>query len=182
MRELSELVEIFEKYFDTENTVGEPFIDNIWIRSNKFYVFLGEEMQMGKTYGMFSKKYYMTVELTKDKGIQAVLDKVSKVIDAFREKQGLEVVKYEFWLPHCTVNGINVETKLIAESFGVSRELAVDYLIHYNEIFSKIYDEKKAVYFGLPLLSSYEEAENYILRDNTKEYLKGLKKLNKLLK
>ena len=182
MRELSELVEIFEKYFNTVNTVGEPFIDNIWIRSNKFYVFFADEVQMGKTYGMFSKKYYMTVELTKDKGVQTVLDKVSRVVDAFREQQGLEVTKYEFWLPHCTVNGMNVNTKLIAESFGVSRELAVDYLIHYDEIFSKIYDEKKGVYFGLPLLSSYEEAENYILRDNTKEYLKGLKKLNKLLK
>ena len=182
MRELSELLEIFKNYYHSENVVGEQFIDSIWIRSNKFYVFFGEERQMGKTYAMFSKKYCMTVELTKDKSVQSILDKVSEVVDAYRNFMGIEVSKYEFWLPHCTVNGMNVKTKLIAESFGISRELAVDYLIHYDEIFSKIYDEKKAVYFGLPLFSSYEEAENYILRDNTRAYLKGLKKLNKLLK
>lgn len=181
MRELSELLEIFENYFYSENVVGEQFIDSIWIRSNKFYVFFGEEAQMGKTYAMVSKKYCMTVELTKDKGVQSILDKVSEVIDAFRDNIDAEVSKYEFWLPHCTVNGVTVNTKLIAESFGISRELALDYLVHYDEVFSQIYNEKKGVYFGLPLLGSYDEAENYKLRDNTREYLKGLKKLNKIL-
>ena len=75
-----------------------------------------------------------------------------------------------------------METKLFAESYGISSELALDYLIQYDDIFSKIYDKNKGKYMGLPLLESYEEAEKYILRDNTKEYLKGLKKLNKLLK
>ena len=33
-------VEKFRTYFETENSVGELFLDNIWIRSNKHYVFL----------------------------------------------------------------------------------------------------------------------------------------------
>ena len=76
----------------------------------------------------------------------------------------------------------SLDTKLIAESYGISSELALDYLIQYDDIFSKIYDRKKKTYFGLPLLSTYEEAENYILRDNTRLYLRDLKRLNKLLK
>ena len=175
-------VEKFRTYFESENSVGELFLDNIWIRSNKHYVFFGEEQKLGKTYALFSKKFYMTVELSKDKAIQDILDKIAEVIDIFRSQEELVVSRYEFWLPHCTVNGHMVETKLIAESYGVSRELALEYMLTYDDIFSKIYDKNKCSYLGLPLLSSYEEAEKHILRDNTKAYLKGLKKLNNILK
>lgn len=175
-------VEKFRTYFENENGVGELFLDNIWIRSNKHYVFFGEEQKLGKTYALFSKKFYMTVELSKDKSIKDVLDKIAEIIDVFRSQEGLDVSRYEFWLPHCIVNGHNVDTKLVAESFGVNRELALEYMLAYDDIFSKIYDKNKGKYMGLPLLDSYEAAEKYILRDNTKEYLKGLKKLNKLLK
>lgn len=182
MKDIDELEGILCKYFDTSDTVGEHFIDNIWIRSNSFYVFFGEERAVGKTYAMLSKKYYLTIELEKDVEIKRSLDRISKVIDIFRSGRGVNINKYQFWLPHCLVNGTLVETKLIAESFGITRELSLDYLMHYNDIFSKIYDIKKNNYLGLPLLETYEEAEKYKLRDNTKDYLKGLKKLSKLLK
>ena len=182
MSDMIDLISKFEKYLNTNDTTGEHFTNNIWIRSNNYYVFFGEEMKMGKTYVMFSKKYLMTIELTKDKGLELTLDRIADVIDIVREKMGVQVEKYQFWLPHCTVNGITVDTKLIAESYGVSSELALDYLIQYDDIFSKIYDKKRGLYFGLPLLSSYDEAENYILRDNTRLYLRDFKRLNKLLK
>lgn len=182
MRELVDLVEIFEKYLDINDTNGEVFLENIWIRSNNYYIFFGEEKRMGKTYAMFSKKYLMTIELTQDKSLKDTMDKIAEVIDVVRDAMEVEVTKYQFWLPHCTVNGITVDTKLIAESYGVSYDLALDYLIQYDDIFSKIYDRKKGLYFGLPLLPTYEEAENYILRDNTRLYLRDLKRLNKLLK
>ena len=175
-------VEILKKYFENENKQGELFIDNVWIRSNKHYVFFGEENPLGKTFALFSKKFYMTVELSKDKNVSLVLDRIAEVIDIFRSQQGLSISKYEFWLPHCIVNGNIVGTKLIAESYGVTRELALEYLITYDDIFSKIFDSNKYKYFGLPLLCSFEEAEKYTLSDNTRAYLKGLKKLNKLLK
>ncbi len=182
MIEKENLVDIFEKYLETNNNVGEPFLGDIWIRSNKYYVFFGEDIRMGKTYAMFSKKYYMTVELTKQKEMKGFLDDLSEIVDKIRQKRDLEIHKYQFWMPSCLVNGTVVGTKLIAESYGVSRELALEYLIQYDDIFSKLFDRKKGLYFGLPLLSSYDETEKYILRDNTKEYLRGLRKLNKLLK
>ena len=54
MIEKENLVDIFEKYLETNNNVGEPFLGDIWIRSNKYYVFFGEDIRMGKTYAMFS--------------------------------------------------------------------------------------------------------------------------------
>ena len=91
------------------------------------------------------------------------------------------VSKYEFWLPHCLVNRNIVEHKLIAESYGISRDLALDYIIHYDNVFSELFDKRTETYFGLPLLSSYTECLDYPLKDNTKSYLKGLKKLNNIL-
>ena len=172
-------VEKFRTYFESENGVGELFLDNIWIRSNKHYVFFGEEQKLGKTYALFSKKFYMTVELSKDKAIKDVLDKIAEVIDIFRSQEDLVVSRYEFWLPHCQVNGHRVETQFIAESYGVSPELALDYLVQYDEVFNAVYDKKKKEYFGLPLFLSREEAENYSFKENTKKYLKGLKIVDK---
>ena len=128
---------------------------------------------------MFSKKYYLTIELTKDKKLLSSLDEFAKIVDLFREENGLEVEKYEFWLPHCQVNGHRVETQFIAESYGVSPELALDYLVQYDEVFNAVYDKKKKEYFGLPLFLSREEAENYSFKENTKKYLKGLKIVDK---
>lgn len=182
MKDLDDLIEIFKYYLDNENNVGELFLDDIWIRSNKYYVFFGEEERMGKTFAMFSKKYLLTIELTKDKMVLESLNRISKVIEIVRESLGYKIEKFQFWLPHCLVNNILVDTKLIAESYGIDRDLALDYLIHYDTVFSKLYNIKMNSYFGLPLFSSYEEAENFKLRDNTKDYLKGLKKLNKILK
>ena len=182
MTNMLSLIDKFEKYLESADATGEPFLEDIWIRSNKYYIFFGESAKMGKTYAMFSKKYMMTIELTKDKSLQGIMNKISVVSDAVREKMGMKIEKYQFWLPHCIVNGITVETKLIAESYGISSELALDYLIQYDDIFSKIYDRKKKTYFGLPLLATHAEAENYILRDNTRVYLRDLKRLNKLLK
>lgn len=182
---MNEFVAKIDKYFNSVDLVGEPFlIDNtvkIWIRANKFYVYFGEENKLGKTFALFSKKYYMTVELSKDLKIKDALDKIAEYIDLFREEKGVEIEKYQFWLPHCLVNNIEVETKLIAESYGINRDLALDYLIHYDKVFGRLYDEKRRQYFGLPLLCSYEEAEKYNIRDNTKSYLKGLKQLKKLV-
>ena len=45
-------LEKFKKYLAISNSIGEVFLDNIWIRSNNFYVFFGEENQLGKTYAM----------------------------------------------------------------------------------------------------------------------------------
>lgn len=175
-------LEKFKKYLAISNSIGEVFLDNIWIRSNNFYVFFGEENQLGKTYAMFSKKYLMTIELSKDKVYQKELDIIADVVDLYREQNNLVVSKYEFWLPHCLVNGNIVEHKLIAESYGISRDLALDYIIHYDNIFSELFDKSTKTYFGLPLLSSYDECLDYPLKDNTKRYLKGLKKLNNILK
>ena len=123
-----------------------------------------------------------SVELSKDKVYQKELDIIADVIDLYREQNNLVVSKYEFWLPHCLVNGNIVEHKLIAESYGISRDLALDYIIHYDNIFSELFDKSTKTYFGLPLLSSYDECLDYPLKDNTKRYLKGLKKLNNILK
>ena len=71
-----------------------------------------------------------------------------------------------------------MDTKLIAESYGVSSELALEYLEQYDAVFSKLYNNRKKTYFGLPLFLTYEEAENYELKDNTKEYIKGLKAIS----
>ena len=95
-----DLIGKFEKYLDTDNTIGEHFIDNIWIRSNKYYIFFGEENKMGKTYAMFSKKYLMTIELTKDKGLELTMDRIAEVVDIVREKKGVKIEKHQFWLPH----------------------------------------------------------------------------------
>ena len=75
-------VEILKKYFENENKQGELFIDNVWIRSNKHYVFFGEENPLGKTFALFSKKFYMTVELSKDKNVSLVLDRIAEVTTA----------------------------------------------------------------------------------------------------
>ena len=176
---MNDLNDIFVRYFNTINLKGEPFIDGIWIKSNKFYVFFAEESKVGKTFALVSKKYYLTIELTKDKNIRKSLDKISKIVDEFRSSQGLEVKKYQFWMPHCLVNNQTVDTKLIAESYGVSSELALEYLEQYDAVFSKLYNNRKKTYFGLPLFLTYEEAENYELKDNTKEYIKGLKVVKK---
>lgn len=175
------LDEIFIKYFNSINLKGERFLDDIWIKSNKYYVFFADELRMGKTYAMVSKKYYLTIEFTKDKKIQEKLAKIAKIVDNFREMNDLHIKKYQFWLPHCLVNNIVVDTKLIAEAYGVNRDLALSYIIEYDDVFRRLYNSNKAVYFGLPLFDSYEEADNYILKDNTKEYLKGLKVLNKII-
>ena len=82
-------------------------------------------------------------------------------------------------MPHCLVNNQTVDTKLIAESYGVSSELALEYLEQYDAVFSKLYNNRKKTYFGLPLFLTYEDAENYELKDNTKEYIKGLKVIKK---
>ena len=76
-------LEKFKKYLTISNNIGEVFLDNIWIRSNNFYVFFGEENQYGKTYAMFSKKYLMTIELSKEKGFQKELDIIADVIDLY---------------------------------------------------------------------------------------------------
>ena len=43
------------------------------------------------------------------------------IIDMYRKENGLAIEKFEFWLPHCIVNGNKVDVKLVAESFGISR-------------------------------------------------------------
>ncbi len=178
---MNELLNLFEKYINEVDLVGQKFYDNIWIRSNKFYVYFGEENKVGKTYALFSKKYFLTIELSKELTLQNKFDKIAEVIDLYREKNGLKVEKYQFWLPHCLVNNNLVETKLIAESYGVKRELALEYLIQYDDVFRRLFDKNRRQYMGLPLLDTYEEAENYNLTDNTKKYLKGLRLLNKLI-
>lgn len=178
---MNDLIKIFERYVNQIDLKGQNFFENIWIRSNKFYVSFGEENKLGKTYALFSKRYYLTIELSKEAKIQDKLGRIAEVIDLYRENKGLKVEKYQFWLPHCLVNDNLVETKLIAESYGVNRELALEYLIQYDEVFGRLFDKNRRLYFGLPLLDTYEEAENYILTDNTKKYLKGLRLLNKLV-
>lgn len=177
-----QLIDIFEKYYENSNQVGEPFVKSIWIRSNNFYIFFGEKERFGKTYAMFSKKYFITVELTKDKKHSKILDEIAKVIDEFRSKNNLVVEKYSFWLPHCLVNGNTVNTQLVAESFGVSRNLALEYLKHYDKVFEQIYNSIDNTYFGLPLFDTYEKAEEYQLSDNTEKYLRGLSDLNSIIK
>lgn len=172
-------LEIFKKYFYSVDLKGEPFLERMWIKSNKHYVFLVDGLTGDKTYVMFSKKYFMTIELTKQVKLQNDLDMFSDIVDEFRSELDLEVVKYEFWLPHCLVNGVNVKTQFVAESYGVSRELALDYLCKYDEVFSMLYDMKKGLYMGLPLFSSYADAESYKLKDNSKKYIKGLKIVEK---
>lgn len=174
-------LEKFKYYLNYSDSKGEWINNQIWIRSNEFYVFFGEENQFGKTYAMFSKKYFMTIELVNSEKYQDFLDFIADLVNLYREQMGLKVEKYEFWLPHCIVNGITVESKLIAESYGVSRELALEYMAQYDKAFKVLYDKKKKSYFGLPLLSSYEECETYPLKDNSKKYLQGLKTLKKII-
>lgn len=178
---MNEFVSKIDKYFNSVDLVGESFLEDVWIRSNKHYIYFGEKNKLGKTYALFSKKYYMTVELSKDVRIKEILDRIAEYIDIFREEKGIKIKKYQFWLPHCLVNNIEVETKLIAESYGATRELALDYLIHYDNVFGRLYDEKRRQYFGLPLLESYDDAEKFKIRDNTKCYLKGLRHLQKIV-
>ncbi len=172
-------LEKFKKYYENVDLKGEFFLDRFWIKSNKHYIFIVDGFTQDKTYAMFSKKYYLTIELTKDKKLLSSLDEFAKIVDLFREENDLEVEKFEFWLPHCQVNGHRVETQFIAESYGVSPELALDYLVQYDEVFNAVYDKKKKEYFGLPLFLSREEAENYSFKENTKKYLKGLKIVDK---
>lgn len=182
LNDIEQKVEVFEKYFETVNFKGECFFDSIWIRSNKFYVFLGEKDRYGKTFAMFSKKYFLTIELTQNEKYNKVLDFIGEITDKFRTNRYLVVEKYSFWLPHCLVNNNEVKAQLVAESFGVSRELALDYLIHYDKVFQKVYDKRYELYLGLPLLDSFESAKEYPLQDNTKGYLDGLKKLNRVVR
>jgi hypothetical protein len=176
---MEEKLEIFKKYLKNNNKNGEHFIDDIWIRSNKHYIFFGEENKVGKTFALFSKKYLMTVELSKDVKVRLVLDKIAEIIDMYRKENGLAIEKFEFWLPHCIVNGNKVDVKLVAESFGISRDLALDYMVQYDEVFSEVY--RKGKYFGLPLFESYDKAVNYPLKDNSREYIKGLRKVQKIM-
>lgn len=172
-----QLLDTFEKYFYSENAVGEEFVNGFWIKSNKYYVFFGKD---GKTYSLVSKKYYMTVELSKMESVIETLDIIGVIVEEFRKKNDLELKEYEFWLPGCLVNGNKVETHFLARCYGVSKDLALDYLIQYDDIFRGLYDKKTGHYFGLPIFTDYDEAKNYIIRDNTKKYLKGLKTLKKL--
>lgn len=172
-------LEVFEQYFNTENLVGEFFLDRFWIKSNKFYVFLVDGFTQDKAYVMFSKKYYLTIELTRNKKFEKGLQDFAEIVDIFRQNNDLKVEKYEFWLPHCLVNNQIVKTQFIAEAYGVSRELALDYLIQYDKTFSAIYNKEKQEYLGLPLFKNFEDAEDYPLKDNTKKYLKGLKILER---
>lgn len=175
-------LEIFKKYFNCVDLVGQPFLNRMWIKSNKHYVFLIDGLTQDKTYVMFSKKYYMTIELTKNKKFEEDLNSFAEIVDLFREEEGLSVEKYEFWLPHCMVNGHTVETQFIAEAYGVSEKLVIDYMCKYDEVFNALYDSKKGLYMGLPLFSCREEAEKYTFKDNTKKYLKGLKLVEKYKK
>lgn len=173
-------LDIFKKYFYNIDLDGEFFLDRFWIKSNKHYIFILDGVLKDKTYIMFSKKYYLTIELTKKKELNKYLDEFSNIVIDFRNELGLEVQKYEYWLPHCLVNGNKVNTQYIACSYGVSNELAIEYITQYDEIFKGLYDRKRREYFGLPLFNTYEEAEKYILKDNTKKYLQGLKKIEKI--
>lgn len=173
-------LEIFKKYFYNIDLEGEYFLERFWIKSNKYYIFILDSVFKEKTYIMFSKKYYLTIELTKSTKLSKYLELFSEIVSEFRVEQGLEIEKYEYWLPHCLVNGKKVDTQYIACSYGVSNELAIEYLTQFDEIFKGLYDVKRREYFGLPLFNTFEEAEKYIFKDNTKKYLQGLKEIEKL--
>ena len=179
--DIQEKLQIFTYYMENSDKNGTEFIDGLYIKSNDYYVFFMDNINIGHTFALFSKKYYITIELTKDKGVIGVLDKISDVINKYREEKNLEIVKFQFWLPHCYVNNQLVQTKLLAESYGVTCELALEYLLEYDDVFQKLYNTKSRTYFGLPLFETYEEAEEYVLKDNSKEYIKGLKKLKRIL-
>ena len=53
----------------------------MWIKSNKHYVFLVDGLTGDKTYVMFSKKYFMTIELTKQTKLQNDLETFSEIVD-----------------------------------------------------------------------------------------------------
>lgn len=181
MLDKHEKLEIFKHYLEHSDDKGTAFVGNLYIKSNKFYVYFMDDINIGHTFALFSKKYYITIELTKNKDVMRVLDKISEIINIYREENNLQIQKYQFWLPHCYVNNNLVESKLLAESYGVNRELALEYLIDYDDIFHEVYNSKCQTYFGLPLFKSFEDAENYDLCDNSKEYIKGLKKVKKVL-
>lgn len=170
---------LFRKYFSNVDLEGEIFFDNIWIKSNHYYIFFLEDSLMGKTIALFSKKYYLTIELSRNKTKQNILNRIGEVVDRFREAEGLKVEKYSFWFPHCIVKGGIIETKKVAQSYGVSRELALDYLYHYDKAFAILYNPDTKLYMGMPLLPTCEEAESYTVKDNTREYYKALKALKK---
>ena len=179
MQEIDKL-ELFKRYFYDSIQVGEQIGTKIWIRSNSYYIFFGEEKQFGKTYALFSKKYFLTVELTETENSK-LLDEIAEIVELFRQEKGLKVEKYSYWLPHCKVDGEVIGSQLVAESYGVSKELALEYLIQYDFVFKELYKKDKKTYFGLPLFDSYEEAEEFPLKDNTKEYKKGLKHIEKIV-
>ena len=160
MQEIDKL-ELFKRYFYDSIQVGEQIGTKIWIRSNSYYI--------------------LTVELTKETENSKLLDEIAEIVELFRQEKGLKVEKYSYWLPHCKVDGEVIGSQLVAESYGVSKELALEYLIQYDFVFKELYKKDKKTYFGLPLFDSYEEAEEFPLKDNTKEYKKGLKHIEKIV-
>lgn len=197
---MNELLNSFKRYFNTSDIVGEVWFDDIFISSNSYYVFF-KDISTNKVIALFSKKYFMTVELTgktkKDTIYQKIksnllkvpknlskqhrnLEKIAEVVEEFRKELGYTISEYEFWIPHCLVDGKEMPIQIVAGSYGISRELALDYLVHNDEIFKMLYDTETNLYMGLPLKDTYEECEDFPLQENLK-YLKDFRKLNKYL-
>jgi ATP-dependent exoDNAse (exonuclease V) beta subunit len=122
---------------------------------------------------------------TKTDSIQYYLEQFVGETDKYLFGDDTEKIKQSKEDSNTDKNSIYISSLLSEKStISISPEKtsAIEEGILIHDIFSKIYDKNKCSYLGLPLLSSYEEAEKHILRDNTKAYLKGLKKLNNILK
>ena len=192
--------EVFKSYVNAVDVLGVVWFDDIYISSNSYYVFF-KDIDTNKVIAMFSKKYFITVELVLDKkkrtfksklkdwllGISKskkdyteTLEKISGVIEEYRKEKGLTVSEYEYWIPHCIVDGKELATQFVASSYGVSRELALEYLIQYDHVFNSLYDTETNLYLGLPLMNTFEEANRYPLKENNK-YKKEYRKFTDFL-
>lgn len=193
-------LDTFKKYFDNALLDGEVWFDDIKISSNSYYIFF-TDMSTNKALGLFSKKYFMTVEFVKDTKKSSLLqrlklkyfkkseklnfdierlNKIAEIVEEFRKERNIVIGQFEFWLPHCLIDGKEIGTQLVAGSYGVNRELALEYLIQHDMVFKMLYDVETKTYMGLPLMSSYEEAQEYPLGEN-KKYLLEYRRLNKFL-
>lgn len=176
---MSDKLEIFKRYVDESIKDIVYFTDRIQIKSNSSTVFFIDS-QSQLVCAFYSKEFYVTIEITKNPEIIKELDVISEIVSDYRKEKGIEIKKYSFWTPHCLVNGNIVESRFICESFGIDKDKALLFLVKNDNIFREMYDKKRG-YMGLPLFDSWEDAENYELKEN-KYYIKYLKKLIKLEK